>query len=223
MGDGVLVYFGYPQTPEDDAERAVRAGLGCIDAVGRLDVKSAKLQARVGIATGLVVVGDLIGAGSAQEQSVVGETPNLAARLQALAQPDAVVIAAATRRLVGWFAAELNRHKGQLLLCQGHSEAAEKLYRKALSIAEEPEAKLWQLRAAVQSRPTPPRPRAASLKPATFWNQSTTGLPKGLTHPISKKQERCSRSYFTMGQQPTNCFSAVPPLAMQPAWRYRVH
>jgi class 3 adenylate cyclase/predicted ATPase len=101
MGDGVLVYFGYPQAHEDDAERAVRAGLGVIDAVGRLDVKTANLQARVGIATGLVVVGDLIGEGSAQEQSVVGETPNLAARLQALAEPDVVVIAAGTRRLVG--------------------------------------------------------------------------------------------------------------------------
>ena len=101
MGDGVLIYFGYPRAHEDDAERAVRAGLGVIDAVGRLDVKSVKLQARVGIATGLVVVGDLIGEGSAQEQSVVGETPNLAARLQALAEPDAVVIAAGTRRLVG--------------------------------------------------------------------------------------------------------------------------
>jgi class 3 adenylate cyclase len=101
MGDGVLIYFGYPQAHEDDAERAVRAGLGAVDAVGRLDVNSVKLQARVGIATGLVVVGDLIGAGSAQEQSVVGETPNLAARLQALAEPDSVVIAAGTRRLVG--------------------------------------------------------------------------------------------------------------------------
>jgi predicted ATPase len=101
MGDGVLIYFGYPRAHEDDAERAVRAGLGVIDAVRRLDVKSVKLRARVGIATGLVVVGDLIGEGSAQEQSVVGETPNLAARLQALAEPDAVVIAAGTRRLVG--------------------------------------------------------------------------------------------------------------------------
>jgi class 3 adenylate cyclase len=101
MGDGVLVYFGYPAAHEDDAERAVRAGLGVIDAVGVLNVKSVKLQARVGIATGLVVVGDLIGEGSAQEQSVVGETPNLAARLQALAEPDAVVIAPVTRRLVG--------------------------------------------------------------------------------------------------------------------------
>src|SRR6201997_1671105 len=101
MGDGVLVYFGYPGAHEDDAERAVRAGLGVIDTIGRLDVKSVMLQARVGIATGLVVVGDLIGEGSAREQSVVGETPNLAARLQALAEPDAVVIAAGTRRLVG--------------------------------------------------------------------------------------------------------------------------
>jgi class 3 adenylate cyclase len=101
MGDGVLIYFGYPRAHEDDAERAVRAGLGVIDAVGRLDFRSVELQARVGIATGLVVVGDLIGEGSAQEQSVVGETPNLAARLQALAEPGAVVVAASTRRLVG--------------------------------------------------------------------------------------------------------------------------
>jgi class 3 adenylate cyclase len=96
MGDGVLVYFGYPQVHEDDAERAIRAGLGLIEAVGRLE-----LQARIGVATGLVVVGDLIGAGAAQEHSVVGETPNLAARLQALAKPDTVVIAAGTRRLIG--------------------------------------------------------------------------------------------------------------------------
>jgi class 3 adenylate cyclase len=101
MGDGVLVYLGYPNAHEDDAERTVRAGLGVIDAVGRLDVKSIELQARVGIATGLVVVGDLIGEGSAQEQSVIGETPNLAARLQTLAEPGTVVIAASTRRLTG--------------------------------------------------------------------------------------------------------------------------
>ena len=101
MGDGVLVYFGYPRAHEDDAERAVRAGLSSIDAVGRLDVKSAKLQARVGIATGLVVVGDLIGEGSAQEQSVVGETPNLAARLQALASPASLMISASTRQQIG--------------------------------------------------------------------------------------------------------------------------
>jgi class 3 adenylate cyclase/tetratricopeptide (TPR) repeat protein len=101
MGDGVLAYFGYPRAHEDDAERAVRAGLGVIDAVGRLDVKSAQLHARVGIATGLVIVGDLIGEGAAQEQSVVGETPNLAARLQALAEPNAVIIDSVTRTQIG--------------------------------------------------------------------------------------------------------------------------
>src|SRR5436189_3659664 len=100
MGDGVLVYFGYPQAHEDDAERAVRAGLQLIAAVVGLKAH-ASLQTRVGIATGLVVVGDLIGTGSAQEQSVVGETPNLAARLQGIAEPNAVVIAESTRRLLG--------------------------------------------------------------------------------------------------------------------------
>jgi class 3 adenylate cyclase/predicted ATPase len=101
MGDGILVYFGYPRAHEDDAERAVLAGLGVIETVGGLDVKFGKLQARVGIATGLVVVGDLIGEGSAQEHSVVGETPNLASRLQNFAEPETVVIAASTRSLVG--------------------------------------------------------------------------------------------------------------------------
>ncbi len=87
MGDGVLVYFGYPQAHEHDAERAVQAGLALVEAVGRLNTAAGvPLQVRVGIATGLVVVGDLIGAGAAQEQAVVGETPNLAARLQALAE-----------------------------------------------------------------------------------------------------------------------------------------
>ena len=81
MGDGVLVYFGYPQAHEDDAERAVRAGLELIGAVGAIK-SNAPLQTRVGIATGLVVVGDLIGSGEALEQAIVGETPNLAARLQ---------------------------------------------------------------------------------------------------------------------------------------------
>ena len=100
MGDGVLVYFGYPQAHEDDAERAVRAGLELIELVGKLKIAS-PLQTRVGIATGLVVVGDLIGSGSAQEQAVVGETPNLAARLQGIAEANAVVIAESTRRLLG--------------------------------------------------------------------------------------------------------------------------
>jgi len=100
MGDGVLVYFGYPQAHEDDAERAVKAGLELIQAVGGLKAKAA-LQTRVGIATGLVVVGDLIGSGGAQEQAIVGETPNLAARLQSVAEPNSVVIAEDTRRLIG--------------------------------------------------------------------------------------------------------------------------
>jgi class 3 adenylate cyclase len=102
MGDGVLAYFGYPQAHEHDAERAVRAGLNVVEAVPKLATNAGSpLRVRVGIATGLVVVGDLIGAGAAQEQAVVGETPNLAGRLQALAEPGAVVIAASTRRLTG--------------------------------------------------------------------------------------------------------------------------
>jgi class 3 adenylate cyclase/predicted ATPase len=100
MGDGVLIYFGYPQAHEDDAERAVRAGLELVTAVCGLKTH-APLQTRVGIATGLVVVGDLIGSGASQEQAIVGETPNLAARLQGIAEPNAVVIAESTRRLVG--------------------------------------------------------------------------------------------------------------------------
>jgi len=100
MGDGVLVYFGYPEAHEDDAERAVRAGLELVAAVGNVKTHT-PLQTRVGIATGLVVVGDLIGSGASQEQAIVGETPNLAARLQGVAEPNAVVIAESTRKLVG--------------------------------------------------------------------------------------------------------------------------
>ncbi|HEX3501725.1 MAG TPA: AAA family ATPase, partial [Stellaceae bacterium] len=100
MGDGVLVYFGYPQAHEDDAERAVRAGLALVNGVGQLQAPE-RLRVRVGIATGLVVVGDLVDQRDVRERSVVGETPNLAARLQAVAGPDSVVIAASTRRLTG--------------------------------------------------------------------------------------------------------------------------
>ncbi len=100
MGDGVLIYFGYPQAHEDGAERAVRAGLELVAAVSDLKTH-APLQTRVGIATGLVVVGDLIGSGASQEQAIVGETPNLAARLQGVAEPNSVVIAESTRKLVG--------------------------------------------------------------------------------------------------------------------------
>jgi class 3 adenylate cyclase len=102
MGDGVLAYFGYPQAHEHDAERAVLAGLALVEAVPMLKTAAGTpLQVRVGIATGLVVVGDLIGSGEAQERGVVGDTPNLAARLQALAEPNTVVIADGTRRLLG--------------------------------------------------------------------------------------------------------------------------
>jgi class 3 adenylate cyclase len=100
MGDGVLVYFGYPQAHEDDAERAVRAGLELVAGVGALKAH-APLQTRVGIATGLVVVGDLIGSGASQEQAIIGETPNLAARLQSIAEPNSIVIAENTRKLIG--------------------------------------------------------------------------------------------------------------------------
>jgi len=101
MGDGVLVYFGYPEAHEADAENAVRAGLALVDAIAALGEGEARHQVRIGIATGLVVVGELVGTGEAQERNVVGETPNLAARLQSAAAPNTVVIAASTRRLTG--------------------------------------------------------------------------------------------------------------------------
>ena len=102
MGDGVLAYFGWPRAHEDEPERAVRAGLAVTQAISRLQTPAQKaLQTRIGIATGLVVVGDLVGEGAAQEQAVVGDTPNLAARLQGAAEPGMVVIAEATRRLLG--------------------------------------------------------------------------------------------------------------------------
>ncbi|MEA2912825.1 MAG: hypothetical protein QOJ15_4906, partial [Bradyrhizobium sp.] len=102
MGDGLLAYFGYPRAHEDEAERAVRAGLEIVASVGGLQTPAREaLQVRIGIATGLVVVGDRIGTGAAEEQAVVGEAPNLAARLQALAKPNAILIAEATHRQVG--------------------------------------------------------------------------------------------------------------------------
>jgi class 3 adenylate cyclase len=102
MGDGVLAYFGYPQAHEHDAERAVRAGLAIVEAAPKLETATSEpLHVRVGIATGIVVVGDLLGSGEAQERGVVGDTPNLAARLQGIAEPDSVVIAEVTRKLLG--------------------------------------------------------------------------------------------------------------------------
>jgi class 3 adenylate cyclase/tetratricopeptide (TPR) repeat protein len=102
MGDGALVYFGYPQAHEDDAERAVRAGLELVKSIGQLRTAAGEpLNARIGIATGLVVVGDLIGFGESQERGIAGETPNLAARLQERAEAGAVVLSDGTRRLLG--------------------------------------------------------------------------------------------------------------------------
>src|SRR5262249_45965352 len=107
LGDGLLVYFGYPLAHEDDAQRAVRAGLGMIEAMGQLTTRlererGVRLTVRLGIHTGLVVVGE-VGGGTRQEQLALGETPNLAARLQGLAAPDTLVISAATFQLLGGF------------------------------------------------------------------------------------------------------------------------
>ena len=106
MGDGILALFGYPRAHEDDAERAVRSGLDIISVMATLPApggadSAERLAARVGIATGLVVAGDLIGEGASEEEAVVGETPNLAARIQGLASANTVVIAASTRSLIG--------------------------------------------------------------------------------------------------------------------------
>ena len=113
-GDGILAYFGYPLAHEDDAERTVRAGLDIIAAVARLETRAAEpLAVRIGIATGVVVIGDLSREGALREHAVVGETPNLAARVQALAEPGTIVVAASTRRLLGdlFRLRELGRHE----------------------------------------------------------------------------------------------------------------
>jgi class 3 adenylate cyclase len=116
LGDGLLVYFGYPRAHEDDAQRAVRAGIGVVEALGQLNTvlareRGVQLGVRLGIHTGLVVVGD-VGGGSRQEQLALGETPNIAARLQGIAAPDTLVISAATLQLLGGFFAcqSLGRH-----------------------------------------------------------------------------------------------------------------
>jgi len=101
LGDGILVYFGYPQAHEDDPEQALSAALALVDGIGRLDIPSGRLQVRIGVATGLVVIGDLAESGVGLEHEVVGDTPNLAARLQALAEPNAILVSPTTRQLVG--------------------------------------------------------------------------------------------------------------------------
>ena len=135
VGDGVLVYFGYPHAHEDDAERAVRAGLELITAVAGLKT-CAPQQVRVGIATGLVVVGHLIPSGKSEERGMVGETPNLAARLQSIAEPNTVVIAESTRRLLGSFFQlddfGTRSSQGHCRACAGVGGAAGEFRRKSL-------------------------------------------------------------------------------------------
>ena len=102
MGDGVLAYFGFPSAFEDAAERGVRAAIGILAEVGGIELPDGtRVQARIGIATGLVVVGEIIGTGTAQERTIVGETPNLAARLQALAGPDTILISEIDAKFAG--------------------------------------------------------------------------------------------------------------------------
>ena len=129
MGDGVLVYFGWPQALEDAAERAVRAGLAIVEAVERLERAGGALSARVGIATGLVVVGDLIVEGAAQEEDVVGVTPNLAARLEQLAEPGAVVIS----RALGVFLAAGSQ---SAIWARNTSEGSKPQYRRSVLLAK---------------------------------------------------------------------------------------
>jgi class 3 adenylate cyclase len=129
MGDGVLVYFGYPQAHEDDAERAVRAGLQLVAALGDLKTTRVPLQTRVGISTGLVVVGDLIGSGEAQERGIVGETPNLAARLQGLAEPLSIRSSGQMERAAGF------AHDDQ---CELNSTNSMGCWRRALRRAKTP-------------------------------------------------------------------------------------
>jgi class 3 adenylate cyclase len=118
VGDGVLIYFGWPEAHETDAECAVRAGLAVVAAVSASPVSGEPLQVRVGIATGLVVIGEPIGSGDSRQQTAVGETPNLAARLQGLAGPGQVVIDSATRRQIGGIRVPGSRH-GRTQRCAG--------------------------------------------------------------------------------------------------------
>ena len=147
MGDGVLVYFGWPQADEADAERAVRAALATLEAVGQIAPAGERLAARIGIASGLAVVGDLLGAGAAQEQTVIGETPNLAARLQSLADPGCAVIDAETRRRIGGLfeCRELGAFisKGCLALCAPGRCWARPWFRAASRPCTRPPSRRW--------------------------------------------------------------------------------
>jgi class 3 adenylate cyclase len=173
MGDGVLVYFGYPEAHEDDAEQAVRSGLAVIDTVGRLTTPE-PLNVRLGVASGLVVVGDLIGSGEAQERGVVGETPNLAARLQTLAQPGTLVIAEcapADRRAV-------RNRRSRVAATRGFCRTAARLARGPRKRCREP------LRGAALGGAAADRPRrrarlAAAALAANESRRGTSGADLG--------------------------------------------
>ena len=151
-GDGIFAYFGYPRAHEDDAERTVRAALDIIAAVMRLETRAgAPLSVRIGIATGLVVVGDLGSKDSLREHSVVGDAPNLAARLQTLVEPNTVAVAESTRRLLGnlFLLRDLGRHE-----LKGVSEPIGAWAVEGLSASE---SRFKAIRRAGQADPSPPR------------------------------------------------------------------
>ncbi len=189
MGDGVLAYFGYPQAHEDDAERAVRSALSLLETIPKRSLRQdAVLQVRVGIATGVVVVGDLIGEGAAREQGVVGDTPNLAARLQALAEPQQVVISQSTRRLAG-----------------GLFEYRD-LGRIALKGLDEP-VQTWQVTGAspVESRFEAQHETNVStiLAPALQYSSSIRPDPTPADFSIITAWPRCVSSATVAGVKPT--------------------
>ena len=177
MGDGVLAYFGWPRAHEDEAERAVRAGLAITAATGQLSSPAGEaLAARVAIATGLVVVGDLVGEGAAQEQAVVGDTPNFAARLQGIAAPGQVVIADATRRLLGagFELEDLGEH--ELKGIAGMSSSTAHSRAGSCSCAS------FTARATCRRSSAPPNPSCCGLPgPAVkiWWRDATGLLPSG--------------------------------------------
>ena len=193
--------FRLAEAHEDDAERAVRAGLAVIGAVGALPTPAGEpLAARIGIATGLVVVGDLIGEGAAQEQAVVGDTPNLAARLQALAEPGMVVIADATRRLLGdsvraWRprAADAQGHRRtdpRLRACSasGRSRAASRRGRRAASRRSSAATRSWPCCSSAGGRP-----RAVKAR----WSCSRGEAGIGKSRITEALVERCGRASRT--------------------------
>jgi class 3 adenylate cyclase len=161
MGDGILAYFGFPRAHEDDAARAVHAGLELVEIVAGLKTAAReKISARIGIATGLVVVGDIVGQGPAQEQAVVGDTPNLAARLQGLADPGGIVISQATRRLVGdrFRLRDMGKHA-----VKGLAEPVEAWAALGVSLSESRfEAARRKRRTCSRARPRPGRAKARS-------------------------------------------------------------